>query len=151
MLSLERTTSENSDFKNLVVLLDAHLKILDGDDHEFYAQLNTFESTVDAIICYQNGQAVGCGAFKIYNQTTIEIKRMYVLPEYRGKGIASIIVNELEVWATQLQFSKAILETGYKQLDAIALYEKLGYHRMHNYGQYEGVSTSICMDKILQQ
>ncbi len=150
MLSLQRSTSENTDFKNLVVQLDAHLKILDGDDHEFYAQLNTFESTVDAVICYNNQEAVGCGAFKIYNETTIEIKRMYVLPEYRGKGIASKIVNELEVWATQLQFSKAILETGHKQLDAIALYEKLGYHRMPNYGQYEGVSTSICMDKNLQ-
>ncbi len=74
---------------------------------------------------------------------------MFVRPEIRGKGIAFEILTELEKWATELNFTSSILETGYKQPEAIRLYEKSGYALIPNYGQYEGVENSVCMKKNL--
>ena len=150
MLSSIRTTSKNLDFQNLVTLLDADLKIRDGEDHEFYAQINKTAILDNAIVCYQNNVAVGCGAFRAIDAETVEIKRMFVSPECRGKGIASAILLELELWASELNYSQTILETGVNQPEAIALYKKLGYAITENYGQYFGMENSICMKKVLK-
>lgn len=149
MLTIKRTTSDNEDFGNLVVELDAYLAVLDGDDHAFYAQFNKTSLLKNALICYENNIAVGIGAYKEYDIDTAEIKRMFTLPEYRGKGIAKAILNELEVWAKEENYSRAILETGYLQKDAIGLYQKLGYTITDNFGQYVGVENSVCMEKNL--
>jgi putative acetyltransferase len=150
MFSLKRTTSDNKDFEKLVHQLDAYLKILDGDDHEFYAQFNKTNLLKNALICYENEIPVGIGAYKEYDSVTVEIKRMYTLPEHRGKGIAKAILNELELWAKEENYTIAILETGFIQIDAIALYKKLGYIETENYGQYIGVENSVCMKKSLK-
>lgn len=151
MLQFKRTSSDNPDFQKLIIILDEYLKILDGDDHEFYSNLNKVDAIVNVIVCYDDEVAVGCGAFKVYDKIAVEIKRMFVLKEYRGKGIASKIMSELELWAQQLKFNKTILETGNKQLEAISLYEKLGYTIISNYGKYDGVENSICMMKSIKQ
>lgn len=150
MVSITRTTSENPDFTSLVTLLDADLKIRDGEDHEFYAQINKTAILNNAIVCYQNNIAVGCGAFREIDTKTAEIKRMFVSPDFRGKGIASRILVDLELWATELNYSQTILETGINQPEAIALYKKLGYTITENYGQYVGVENSVCMKKVLK-
>ena len=139
MQTLTRTTSENPDFQTLIIELDRLLKITDGDDHDFYSQYNETENIKNVLIFYDNQKPVGCGAFKAYDVNTAEIKRMYVLPEYRGKGIAPKILNELEVWSKELNYKKCILETGIKLQSAIALYLKSGYKITDNYGQYEDV------------
>lgn len=72
---------------------------------------------------------------------------MFTLPIGRGKGIASLILAELETWAVELGYSTCILETGFNQPEAIALYQKNGYNRIDNYGQYAGVETSLCFEK----
>lgn len=149
MISIVRTTSANEDFGNLVLQLDAYLRVLDGDDHEFYAQFNKTSLLKNALICYENGVALGIGAYKEYDAQTAEIKRMYTLPEHRGKGIAKAILTELELWAKEEGYSAAILETGYLQKDAIGLYQKLGYEITENFGQYIGVENSVCMKKII--
>jgi GNAT superfamily N-acetyltransferase len=74
---------------------------------------------------------------------------MYTLPEFRGKGIASKILSELELWAKEENYKSAVLETGFLQTDAISLYKKLGYVITENYGQYIGIENSICMKKSL--
>jgi GNAT superfamily N-acetyltransferase len=148
-ITILRTTSENKDFAKLVVALDAFLKILDGDDHEFYAQMNKTNLLKNAVICYKNNKPIGIGAYKEFESKTVEIKRMYTLPEYRGKGIASKIIRELELWAKEENYTTSILETGLKQADALYLYQKLGYTIIENYGQYKGVENSVCMKKIL--
>lgn len=144
-----RTTSDNKDFGDLVIQLDAYLRILDGEDHAFYAQFNKSNLLKNALVCYENEVAVGIGAYKEYDAETVEIKRMYTLPEYRGKGIAKAIVTELELWAKEEGYQLAILETGYLQKDAIGLYQKLGYEITDNFGQYIGVENSVCMKKSL--
>lgn len=149
MITVTRTTSDNQDFEKLVIALDAYLAILDGEDHAFYAQFNKSSALKNAIIVYENETVVGIGAYKEYDSETVEMKRMYTLPEHRGKGIASKILSELELWATEENYKIAVLETGFMQKDAISLYQKLGYVITENYGQYIGVENSICMKKTL--
>ena len=147
MTDLIRTDSDNADFRELVALLDRDLRIRDGEEHSFYAQFNKIDKIRHAVVAYQNGQAVGCGAIKEYAENAAEVKRMFVKSEWRGQGIAKKILAELESWAAELNYSECILETGKKQPEAIALYQKSGYQLIPNYGQYEGVENSVCMKK----
>jgi putative acetyltransferase len=149
MISFVRTNSTHPDFKKLVVLLDHDLAIRDGDEHSFYAQFNKIDMIQHSIVAFENNDAVGCGAFKQFDKASVEIKRMYVLPAYRNKGIAAAVLQELERWAKEEGFACCVLETGKKQPEAIRLYEKSGYQKIDNYGQYEGVENSVCMKKIL--
>jgi GNAT superfamily N-acetyltransferase len=145
-----RTDSANADFRELVVLLDQDLRIRDGEDHDFYAAYNKIDSLAQVVVAYCGGVAVGCGAFKRYADRVVEIKRMFVRPEYRGRGIAGEVLAELEVWAGELGFTENILETGKKQPEAIRLYQKSGYTVIPNFGQYQGIDNSVCMQKKLR-
>ena len=149
MKVLKRTTSSDPDFRQLVSLLDRDLAIRDGDEHSFYAQFNKVDSIKNVVVSYLDDKAAGCGAFKEYEGETVEIKRMFVLPEHRGNRIAADILSELEHWAAELNYKACILETGKKQPEAIRLYERSGYALIPNYWQYEGVENSVCMKKVL--
>lgn len=149
MLRLARTTSENPDFRTLVQLLDQDLAERDGAEHGFYAQYNKINLIHHAVVAYQHDQPVGCGAFKEFEAGTVEIKRMYVQPEYRQQGVARAVLGELEKWAAELGYASAVLETGKRQPEAIALYERNGYALTPNYGQYIGVENSVCLRKEL--
>lgn len=151
MIELLRTNSDNRDFIQLVKYLDADLAQRDGKDHSFYAQYNKIDAIRYAVIAYENGKPVGCGAMKEWEQGATEIKRMYTLGEERGKGIATRILNELEVWAAELGYEKCVLETGKKQPEAIDLYRKNNYRQILNYGQYAGIENSLCFEKKLQK
>jgi len=74
---------------------------------------------------------------------------MYVNESQRGKGIATIVLLELEKWAKELGFTSCVLETGQRMPDAIRLYEKNGYQSRDNYPPYIGVENSVCYEKIL--
>lgn len=149
-MSIKRTNSQDSDFQKLVVFLDQDLKIKDGDEHSFFSQYNKLDDIKNVVVYYHDNIPIGCGAFKHYDAETVEIKRMFVMPETRGMGIAYKILQELEDWALHLGYSKYILETGQKMMEAIRLYEKAGYHRIPNYGQYENIESSVCMAKVHQ-
>lgn len=133
----------------LVKDFDAYLAVVDGTDHSFYAQFNKTDTLRFVILVYDDTKAIACGAIREYNTDSIEIKRMYVRPENRGKGIATQVLNALENWAVELSFAKCILETSIRQPEAIALYEKMGYHRIPNYGQYASMESSVCFEKKL--
>jgi GNAT superfamily N-acetyltransferase len=149
MLRLVRTTSENPDFRTLVQLLDQDLAERDGVEHGFYAQYNKIDLIRHAVVAYQHDQPVGCGAFKKFELGAVEIKRMYVLPECRQQGVARAVLGELEEWASELGYATAVLETGKRQPEAIALYQRGGYEFTPNYGQYVGVENSVCLRKEL--
>lgn len=150
MLTFERTNSENIVFLDLVKELDADLAVRDGKDREFYNQFNKLDSIKYVIVAHENENPVGCGAIKQFSADTMEVKRMFVPLNLRGKGIASMILNELEKWAIELGYKKCMLETGKRQPEAIALYKKSGYKQIPNYGQYIGVENSVCFIKELQ-
>jgi GNAT superfamily N-acetyltransferase len=147
MIDIIRTDSDNEDFRALVVLLDKDLAVRDGDDHAYYAQFNKIDKIKNVVVAYRDGEAVGCGAFKEFEDGAVEVKRMFVHPEQRGQGIAVSVLAELEKWAAELGFNSCVLETGKKQPEAIRLYEKSGYEYIPNYGQYVGMDNSVCMRK----
>lgn len=148
-IQLKKTNSDDPDFQLLVVLLDRELKVRDGEDHDFYHQFNQTTGLREVIVAYADETPVGCGAFKPWDENTAEVKRMFVQPDYRGKGIAYQVLTALEAWAASTGYKNCILETGKNQPEAIALYTKAGYHLIPNYGQYAGIENSVCMLKSI--
>ena len=144
---IKRTHSADQDFIELVKLLDTDLAIRDGSEHEFYAQYNKVNDIKHVVLILSNDKPIACGAIKQYDEISMEIKRMFTLPTVRGKGVASLVLQELEIWTAQLGYSKCILETGIRQPEAIALYKKNGYSLIPNYGPYINVEDSRCFIK----
>lgn len=148
-ITLIRTNSNHTHFQDLVKALDLDLRIRDGEDHAFFAQFNKIDMIKYVVVAFENEVAVACGAIKEYSAKVMEVKRMYVKEDKRGKGIASLVLQDLEKWCIELKFEKCILETGLAQPEAISLYTKNNYQRIPNYGQYEQVETSVCFEKRL--
>jgi len=149
MISCKRTDSTDTDFQLLVNQLDRYLMGVNGDSHDFFDQFNKIDNIRHVVVLYLDGQPAGCGAIKEYEPGVMEVKRMFVPPAARGKGLATAILKELEVWAAELGYEKCILETGDIMPDAIALYKKNGYRSIPNYGQYVDVASSVCFEKHL--
>ena len=93
MIHCTRTNSDNADFRKLVAELDADLTRRDGWDHAFYSQFNKIDALKFAIVAYERDEPVGCGAIKKYPPDAMEVKRMYVSPHNRGKGVATKILS----------------------------------------------------------
>ena len=146
-VKISKTTSENLDFIKLISALDKSLWERYPELKANYWGNNILELNPNVLVIYLDNKAVACGCFKKYDKNSIEIKRMFVSPEVRGMGLAQTILRELERWAKDLGFSFSVLETLYKQKEAIALYQKTGYNIVDNYEPYVGLENSICMRK----
>lgn len=149
MIRLERTDTNDPALHALIALLDAELRERDGEDHYFFAQFNKLAGLIGVIVAYDGDMEVGCGGFKQHADDAAEIKRMFVRREYRGRGLGASILSELESWASESGFTACVLETGFKQPEAIALYQHSGYEVIPNYGQYAEVESSVCMRKVI--
>ncbi len=147
MYTVKRTNSDNQDFQKLVFELDKDLAIKNGATNCFFAQYNKIDLIRNVVVAYEAGAAAGCGAIKEYESGVMEVKRMFVLSEMRGKGIAGKILAELQVWAKELGYSKCVLETGDKMIEAIGLYKKNNFRIIPNYGPYADIESSICFEK----
>lgn len=151
MFTLFSVPIDAPDFQELISLLDAELAVTDQEDHAFYNQFNGTAKLSQVVVVYdEQSTPVACGALRRYDETTAEIKRMYVRHEFRGRGAAQQILGYLEVLALQHGYQRCILETGVRQLPAIKLYERYGFTRIPGYGPYAGVEGSICMEKKLE-
>lgn len=148
-MDILRTTSENPDFLALVSDLDKDLAERDGDEHAFYQQFNSIDALKHVVVGYAHGRPLGCGAIKRFDLNSMEVKRMYVKPEFRGKGMAGKLLLELEKWTVELGYTSCVLETGKRQPEAIAFYAKNGYKNIANYGQYKDIENSVCFRKDL--
>ena len=149
MTNLLRTNGSHADFTSLVTQLNKELWVRYPVLYGEYAPLDKVPENVNVVIAYSGEQPIGCGCFKTLDNNTIEIKRMYVEPAFRNRGIAASILTELETWAKELHFSTSLLETGTLQPEAVHLYEKQGYAIIENYGPYADMDGSICMEKRL--
>ena len=149
-LEIIRTTSDNPDFSGLIEALDNDLYQRNGEAQLKYRQYNKVDMIRHVVVIYVDKKPVGCGAFKRFDDESVEIKRMFVYPEMRGKQLAARILQELETWAIEEGYHKAVLETGHKQTEAIRLYTIAGYSLTENYGQYIGMAESICYRKELK-
>jgi putative acetyltransferase len=149
MLKTTRTNSYNADFIKLVDELDVDLFQRYPEIQHNYVKLNKVDFLETVVLAQVENKAVGCGCFKVYDKESVEIKRMFVKSEFRGQGISKALLFELLNWAKELRFKKAILETGSNQPEAIGLYEKSGFKRTENFGNYKHLENSICFAKIL--
>ena len=146
-----RTNSENIDFIQLVAMLDNLLAEMDGRDHDFYDKFNKIDKIKHVVLAYDDNLPVACGAIKEFDHETMEVKRMFTNANFRGKGLATQVLTELENWALELGYSRCILETGLRLPDAVRLYKRKGYHQIPNYGQYLEMENSICFEKKLNK
>lgn len=148
-IELRRTDADDPALPPLIVELDNDLAVRDGNEHAFFAQFNKLQGIKHVVIAWQGDDAVGCGAFKPFEDGSVEIKRMFVPPVHRRKGIAGAVLHALEAWARECGYQRCVLETGKKQHEAVALYQRCGYRTIPNYGQYIGVESSVCFAKEL--
>lgn len=150
-MEIKRTTGRDKDFIELVKLLDEDLWKRYPHTQQIYEKGNIIPEDAYTVVVYWDGLAVGGGCLRNFPESDdrIELKRMYVREQYRGKRVGKIIVEELEKWAVELNKNTIYLETGVHQPEAIYLYERMGYHWIDNYGEYVGNSESICMKKRL--
>lgn len=152
MISIIRTTSENPDFCSLIELLDKDLWNRNPKTQQNFDAFNKIKQDANVIIAYDDGHAVGCGCFRVTeNENIVEIKRMYVKGDKRGKGIAKSILTELVAWALEEGRTGAVLETGTNNPEAISLYKKMGFEQIEKYEPYVNSEESICMGKELKR
>ncbi len=147
-MQIVRTNSKHPDFQALVKELDSYLAITDGEEHDFYNQFNKIEKLDHVLVLYRNEQAAACGGMKKWKRG-MEIKRMYCKETFRRRGYSTAILSHLENWSMELGAEYCLLETGKRQKEAIAFYQALGYHKIPNYGPYNGVENSLCFKKAM--
>lgn len=149
MIHYQRTNNSNSHFNELVTLLDTDLDRRYGVVQQEYSGFNRTATIEQVVIAYNDDFPAGCGGLRRFNDDIVEIKRMFVKTEFRGSGMASGILRELEKWALELGYREARLETGIQQPEAIRFYEKSGFVVIENFGPYQGNDNSLCMAKKL--
>jgi ribosomal protein S18 acetylase RimI-like enzyme len=93
---------------------------------------------------------VGCGAVRLIDDGVAELKRMFVVPEFRGRRIATDVLCALEAEARALGASRVVLETAIRSPEALALYGRAGYREIAKFGPYVASSISVCMGKDLE-
>jgi GNAT superfamily N-acetyltransferase len=101
------------------------------------------------LVARVEGWSAGCGGLRRFDEETAEIKRMYVEPGARCRGIGRRILEELEAAAKRFGYRKIRLETGTRQPEAIRLYESAGYERIPPYGDFKESPLSACFEKSI--
>ena len=147
---MKRTGCDDPGFQLLISRLDHELWNELHENQATYDQFNQVTGIQTAIIVYVNGKPAGIGCFKEFDKDTVEIKRMFVEKEFRGRGLSKYVLSELEQWALESGYQYAVLETSVRFRIAQNLYASTGYETIENYGQYKGLTESVCMKKDLK-
>jgi putative acetyltransferase len=105
---------------------------------------------VFVVLREDDGRAVGCGGIARFDAARGEVKRMYVVPEARGRGLGRRLLEELEAQARALGYTSVVLETGDRQPEALGLYESAGFERIPCYPPYDSRALSLCFEKRLE-
>lgn len=144
------TDGSSLDFMELCHELDDFLNELVGgeENRAEYILYNQLDDIHNVVVTYDD-IPVGSASFKKYDDECAEVKRVFVKEEYRCKGIANKLMGLLENTAREQGYRYLILESGKPLVAAMALYRKIGYKVIPNYGQYKDMSDSICMKKEL--
>ena len=100
------------------------------------------------LVAYVDGTAAACGGWRALD-TNVELKRMYVVPAFRGRGLARALLAELERTAAVAGYRRVVLETGSKQPEAIALYTSSGYEPVARFGYYADAQGAVHLGKVV--
>ncbi len=148
---IRRSTLSSADATRLITALNAELGAAfpePGANHFSLSEEQIEPGNGAFLVAYLDNTAVGCGAVRRFDAVTAELKRMYVEPSVRGRGIGRALVEALEREARLLGVTKVVLETGTRLTPAIKLYEGMGYVRIPLFGEYlASPDTSLCFGK----
>jgi GNAT superfamily N-acetyltransferase len=151
-LEIRRAEISSPIVQQLILALNVELEAMYPEEGANHFRLDA-EEVVNGrgafLVAYRDGQAVGCGAVRRNDPQVAEIKRMYVIPEARGRGVARHVLTALEAEARQLGVCRLVLETGLRQVEALALYRRAGFVEIPLFGEYIDSPLSVCMEKNL--
>ena len=141
------TDGNNEEFHQFYLETEDYYSSIVGGkkNREGFIPYNISESISDVLLAYMDGVAVGCAGLKKYNDSDVEIKRVWVEPDYRGRHIATELMDRIEDKAREMGFKRAVLQTRPIMEDAVGLYEKRGYELIGNYPPYDKLEGAICM------
>lgn len=152
-ISIAREPLEADDSRRLIAALDAELSALYPPDQTFF-DLNPEQASGDRgafLVVRVDGLAAGCGAIRLLDQDSAELKRMYVAVPHRRRGLSRRLLTALEQTAAELGATRLVLETGNRQAAALALYTGAGYRPIPCFGAYARSPSSICLAKALDR
>jgi putative acetyltransferase len=138
--------------QTLIAALNAELEAMypeEGANHFSLAEAEVAPGRGAFLVARDGDEPVGCGAVRLIDPATAELKRMFVMRARRGQGISRRILAALEDEARALGATRVVLETGERQLEAIGLYTRAGYERCPAWGEYIDSPLSLCMGKAL--
>lgn len=149
-MKIVQVSHNDSDLHALINKLDEDLFQRYPEDEVFALDFSVPDiKDIVFLVAYIDGEPVGCGAIRPLDDTYVELKRFYVDPTYRRKGIAAAILHHLEERANELKFQYIRLEAGAPQPEAIHFYMKHGYYEIDRYGEYVNCLSSLCYEKKL--
>lgn len=150
-LDCKWTDGTNRDFERFYQITeDYYSKIVGGiNNRKSFVSYNISSNIHNVIIAYLNEYPVACAGLKEYSGSAVEMKRVWVEPQYRNCHIASKMIHEVEAKARQLGYGRIILQTREIMADAVKLYTKLGYERIGNYPPYDKLNGAVCFAKDL--
>ncbi|MBA3882878.1 MAG: GNAT family N-acetyltransferase [Chthoniobacterales bacterium] len=149
-LTIERGAVDSADGRRLFAELWAEVDRIYGNEDPSGKELTGMEvPRALFVMARQRGETIGCGAIRPWSDQVAEVKRLYVSPAHRGRGVARQIMQALEQFARETRFSEIWLETGLRQHAAIRLYESLGYRRIAGFGDYKDDPLSVCYGRLL--
>ncbi|GIW25547.1 GNAT family N-acetyltransferase [Meiothermus sp.] len=134
--------------RELIAELDAALNPhYPPESRHGYSVEKLIQQGVAFFVAYLDEQPVGCGGVQIFGHEYAELKRMYVRPGFRGRGIGKQLLAHLETYAAERGIRVLRLETGVAQTEAIGLYQSFGFRRIPPFDPYFEDPLSICMEK----
>lgn len=144
---LKNVTSDNIDFTTLCYELDSFLNIAIGGEckREKYIKYNNADTMDHVVLAYDGDTPVGCATLRKYNSASVELKRVFVRPDYRKQNIGGKLLEHLISYAKNAGYQSMILETGEFLDDSVKLYKRYGFWKTENYGSYADMPESLCM------
>lgn len=141
----------NEEFYNFSIHMEEYYNKMVGgsENRKSFIPYNALNDIYDVIIVYDNELAVACASFKEYDMNTVEIKRVWVNKEYRGLHISKKMMEMLEQRAKEKGYKRAVLQTREKCVEAVNLYQSIGYHLIENYPPYDKMKLAVCYGKNL--
>jgi len=153
LVTVDRADIFSPAARGLIETLNAELSSRYPEDGATHFRLDPEEVAPGRgtfLVAVREGRPLGCGAVRRIEAGVGEVKRMYVAPEARGAGIGRAVLQALEAEARALGCMRLVLETGVRQPEAIALYERAGFARIPAFGEYVHSPLSVCMAKDLE-
>lgn len=148
-MELRFVDADNRDFRMLTERLDAYYLEALGQVQLRYAAVNHPKNFACRGVVYEGEAPIVCGCWKAVDDETAEIKRIYVLPEYRRRGAARLVIRAMEADITAGGRRRVVLEKARTTGGSAALYLALGYRETGYYDSPAGAENCRCFEKDL--